>query len=151
MHSWLTMAHHMTTVSHMLLKQIQIKSQWNSVLLEEIVLRFYTGLFTIFSYYNRIYSKYRHMTYSALQVLTLTGFTALAVAGCDWETTQYQGTCACVPFTSMFQDLFTPLVPAEARALLSAACSLQATGRHTLLYVELKLVGSRDHCFTPST
>lgn len=53
-------------------------------------------------------------------------------AGDDWENVQYQGKSACVPSTLMFQDLFTPLVPTEAGALLSAALLLHATSRRCI-------------------
>ncbi len=46
---------------------------------------------------------------------------------------QQRGTSTCTPSTSMFQDLFTPLAPAEAAAPLGAAASLQAIGRQSAL------------------
>lgn len=83
------------------------------------------------------------MTFSAWPYLILADSTLLVYIGVDWKSMQYQGTSTCVPSTWMFQDLFTPLVPTEVRALLSAGILLQAISRHTV-FLYPKLVWSKE-------
>lgn len=73
------------------------------------------------------------MTYSGWQRLALTGPTVrLGLLEVTEKMCGAGGKHACVPSTSMFQDVFTRLVPVEAAARLSPALLLRATSRHTL-------------------
>lgn len=77
--------------------------------------------------------KWGAMTYSAWQCLALTDPTVgLGLLEVTEKMCGAGGKRACVPSTSMFQDVFTRRVPAEAAARLSPALLLRATSRHAV-------------------